>query len=91
MYPFESLIATTFAPNDWAFWTAYIATFPDPDTTTLFPSIVFPASFNISSTKYTNPYPVASVLAREPPKVRPFPVKTPWLFAFLILLYWPYK
>ena len=50
--------------------------------------ISLPLCFNISSNMYTRPYPVAWVLAKEPPKVKPLPVKTP-SYKPVCLLYCP--
>ena len=60
-------MATTLAPSSVAFSVAYIATFPEPEITTFLPEKEILLAFIISSVKYTNPYPVASVLVRLPP------------------------
>ena len=65
-----------------------MATLPEPDTTMVLPAISLPLCFKISSRMYTRPYPVACVLAREPPKVSPLPVSTP-SYNPVILLYCP--
>ena len=88
MYPDESEAVTTLAHRWIHFSIAYCATFPEPETTTVFP---FRLSFfvaNISWTKYTNPYPVASVLINDPHRLSPLPVNTP-VNSFLIFLYCP--
>ena len=43
----------------------------------VFPAISMSFAFNIALVKYNKPYPVASVLAKDPPKVNPLPVSTP--------------
>ena len=67
---------------------AYCATFPEPDTATVFPLKESPLVFNIFSAKYTQPYPVASGRIRLPPQFSPLPVSTP-VNSFLIRLYCP--
>ena len=92
MQPLLSLIATTLAPSICAFSQAYIATLPEPEIVTVLPSKDCPPlAFNISLIKYIRPYPVASVLANDPPYSIPFPVKTPPSYLSFIRLYCPYK
>ena len=75
--PLESESVTTFPPKSLTFSVAYCATFPEPETATDLPLKESPLVFNISSAKYTHPYPVASGLIKLPPQLRPFPVNTP--------------
>src|SRR5574344_2670563 len=59
-----------------------MATFPDPETTHLLPFRVSPLSSSIFFAKYTQPYPVASVRANDPPHFKDLPVNVPsYLFA----------
>src|SRR5690606_31260478 len=88
-YPLESEQATTFPPNSCTFSMVYMETFPEPETTHVFPSMVSLRTFNISLTKNTEPYPVASFLRRDPPQSNPFPVITPASYRLVIRLYCP--
>ena len=55
-----------------------MATFPDPDTTTVAPfEADIPLSFSISSTKYTQPYPVASFRHETAAVSQPFACQHP--------------
>ena len=77
MKPDESESVNTLAPISIHFSVAYWATFPDPDITTDLPFSPWLKFFNISSIKYTTPYPVASGLISDPPHETPLPVNTP--------------
>lgn len=74
--PLESETVTTLAPRAIHFSVAYCATFPEPEILTRRPLKDLPFVASISSAKYTHPYPVDSGRMRDPPKVRPLPVKT---------------
>ena len=76
------------APKCRHFSAACVATFPDPEISTVLPSMVSLCCANIFLKKKIAPYPVASVRILEPPYSIPLPVRTPtnWL---VMRLYWP--
>ncbi|EWS63744.1 hypothetical protein Y695_03023 [Hydrogenophaga sp. T4] len=55
MVPLESDTVITRAPSSRAFWTAYWATLPEPETLTRRPSNDLPWVLSISCAKYTVP------------------------------------
>lgn len=67
MHPLLSESVMGIPPKSIVFSVAYQETFPEPEIKTFLPSQLWPACFNMLSAKYTQPYPVASGLIKDPP------------------------
>lgn len=89
MHPLLSESVMGIPPKSIVFSVAYQETFPEPEIKTFLPSQLWPACFNMLSAKYTQPYPVASGLIKDPPHSSFLPVKTP-VNSLVIFLYIPH-